>query len=322
LFSPPVTASLYGARLGVGPLTILPTWLWWAAAVLAASAGPAVGALVGAVFGATRMAVVATAATRLNRPAVATAAASARLRTREAIARPAIALVTAGACALALGVSGCSSPDAKQSASRPPRPKADSSSAAPSSPPRAQTATSQVPPATTTVPPLAITGLGTLLVDRVPAGFAPADPRRYSVGPLDLRAVARSEPDPAAEQALLETRHFRSGWSRMWTDATGRVLGAVVYEFAAPDGAAAYLTDGILRVDSHGGEEFPVPAVSGARGFSQIDERNGKATVTHAVAFVRANRFFLVFAGSSGPGVTPDDARALAAAQAGRVPPP
>jgi hypothetical protein len=58
LFSPPTVAVLYGARLGVGPLTILPTWLWWAAFVLSAWFGPAVAAAAGAVFGLVRTAVM------------------------------------------------------------------------------------------------------------------------------------------------------------------------------------------------------------------------------------------------------------------------
>lgn len=54
LFAPPVVALLYGARLGVGPLTILPTWLWWGAFVLGAWHGPLPSAAVGAVFAAAR----------------------------------------------------------------------------------------------------------------------------------------------------------------------------------------------------------------------------------------------------------------------------
>ena len=45
-----VSAVLYGARLGVGPLTILTSWLWWAAMIVAASHGPWAGAAAGATF--------------------------------------------------------------------------------------------------------------------------------------------------------------------------------------------------------------------------------------------------------------------------------
>lgn len=56
LLSPGTVAVVYGARLGVGPLTRLATWVWWAAAVVSASAGPWHGAAAGAVFAATRTA--------------------------------------------------------------------------------------------------------------------------------------------------------------------------------------------------------------------------------------------------------------------------
>ena len=54
LFAPPVVALLYGARLGVGPLTILPTWLWWGAFLLGAWLGPLHGMAVGLSFAAAR----------------------------------------------------------------------------------------------------------------------------------------------------------------------------------------------------------------------------------------------------------------------------
>ena len=54
LFPPGVVALLYGARLGVGPLTILPTWLWWGAFLLGAWLGPLEGVAVGVTFGVAR----------------------------------------------------------------------------------------------------------------------------------------------------------------------------------------------------------------------------------------------------------------------------
>jgi hypothetical protein len=47
-------AVLYGSRLGVAPLTILNTWMWWAALVVGASLGPWTSVLVGLTFGSTR----------------------------------------------------------------------------------------------------------------------------------------------------------------------------------------------------------------------------------------------------------------------------
>lgn len=54
LFGARLVAVLYGARLGVGPLTILRTWTWWAALVVGASLGPWPSAGVGACFALTR----------------------------------------------------------------------------------------------------------------------------------------------------------------------------------------------------------------------------------------------------------------------------
>lgn len=57
LFQPATVAVLYGARLGVGPLTILSTWTWWAVTLASGLMGPAPAALVGGTFGFVRMAV-------------------------------------------------------------------------------------------------------------------------------------------------------------------------------------------------------------------------------------------------------------------------
>lgn len=50
MFGARTVAVLYGARLGVGPLTILTTWLWWASTAVAVTHGPWVGALAGMAF--------------------------------------------------------------------------------------------------------------------------------------------------------------------------------------------------------------------------------------------------------------------------------
>ncbi len=54
MFPAPTVALLYGARLGVAPLTILSTWQWWAVTVLAGLAGPWPATLVAAWFGLVR----------------------------------------------------------------------------------------------------------------------------------------------------------------------------------------------------------------------------------------------------------------------------
>jgi hypothetical protein len=89
-----VVAVLYGGRLGVGPLTLLPTWLWWAAALAGAALGPGPSALTGATFAAVRLTTVLLAA-EATRPAMARR--MARLRALEPHLRAA-----AGVAALAL----------------------------------------------------------------------------------------------------------------------------------------------------------------------------------------------------------------------------
>ncbi|MGI9594534.1 MAG: hypothetical protein ACR2QK_00155, partial [Acidimicrobiales bacterium] len=63
LFSPRIVALLYGARLGVGPLTILSTWTWWSVTIAAALAGPAAGVVVGSTFGLVRLIVTVSMST-------------------------------------------------------------------------------------------------------------------------------------------------------------------------------------------------------------------------------------------------------------------
>lgn len=85
LLGPETVAVLYGARLGVGPLTILSTWTWWSVLIAASLIGPGTGALVGAGFGAVRLVVTVAASTlasRSNDPQTHTAWFG-RLRTRQ-----------------------------------------------------------------------------------------------------------------------------------------------------------------------------------------------------------------------------------------------
>lgn len=67
MFTPSVVAFLYGARLGVGPLTILSTWLWWAATFGAAATSVGVSVIVGVVFGAVRLSSTALASLQAER---------------------------------------------------------------------------------------------------------------------------------------------------------------------------------------------------------------------------------------------------------------
>ncbi len=67
LFDPRLVAALYGARLGVGPLTILSTWCWWAAMVAAAAIGVWTTVVVSVWFAVTRVVLNELVSLRLNR---------------------------------------------------------------------------------------------------------------------------------------------------------------------------------------------------------------------------------------------------------------
>lgn len=64
---PPVVAVLYGARLGIGPSTVLSTWTWWSVTVAGALLGFGPAALAGAVFGAVRILATIAVSARLSR---------------------------------------------------------------------------------------------------------------------------------------------------------------------------------------------------------------------------------------------------------------
>lgn len=66
LFDPRVVALLYGARLGVGPLTMLSTWLWWAATIGAALTSISTSVMIGLVFAVVRLTITVAASQRAD----------------------------------------------------------------------------------------------------------------------------------------------------------------------------------------------------------------------------------------------------------------
>src|SRR5690606_22169942 len=88
LFSPPTVAVLYGGRLGVGPATILTTWLWWAVLILGAAGGVWTATAAGAAFGLVRTVVMVALAEWIR---VAAAPRMARVRALETTALVALA---------------------------------------------------------------------------------------------------------------------------------------------------------------------------------------------------------------------------------------
>lgn len=286
IFGPRTVAVLYGTRLGVGPATILPTWLWWGAIVLGAACGPWTGAAAGAVFAVTR--------TIVTHGAVAGAgtgeAMSQRISRLRAAERPVTIVVVAAV--LALAVIGH---------------RSDRGSAGASSCLTGGRITSTAP---TTPEALAVDDL--LLDDTLP-GFR-RDDAAVGAGLMDLEGAAAAESDSDAERALLETRGFVRGASRAWCTPDDDIVYLAAYDFATARGAAAYLTDGLERLDARGAARFPVPQVADAKGFTSVDGTGDEAFTAHAVVFTRDMRWFLVLVGSPSASRTTAEAIEVATA--------
>lgn len=107
IFPAAVTAGLYGARLGVGPLTILSTWTWWSFTLAAALLGPGSAVATGATFGLVKLALVA-ATSRAADEAGDHHAVFGNLRAGR---QPSWAAITLLSLALAVAASGCGSGD-------------------------------------------------------------------------------------------------------------------------------------------------------------------------------------------------------------------
>lgn len=291
LFEPRTVAVLYGARLGVGPATILPTWLWWGAFVIAAACGPWVGAATGAVFALVRAAVTHGAVAGIGEGG----AMSRRIRAVRRVERP-IALGLA-ALLVILALAGCGS-DGDGGEDRP----------------RTTTTTTEAAPVpTSTVPPTPETdALDDALLDDTLPGFT-RDDEELGAGPLDLEAAAQAEADVDAERALLETRGFVRGASRAWVGPGDDVVYLAAYEFASADGAAAYLIDGAEHLGARGAQRFDVPGIDGAAGFTTVDD---DGFTGHAVVYTLGPRWFLVLLGSPGASRTAEEAISLAERQA------
>ena len=284
IFDPRTVALLYGARLGIGPLTILPTWLWWAALLVGAAQGPWPSALVGATFAITRT------ITSWAAGEVTTRRGPQRVHALDGKVRFAAALVVA-----AVALASCSSDDE-------PRRDDDAVEQDEDAP------TIELEPTTTTTTTPETEALDDLLLTETIDGF-----ERDGGGALDLEAAAETEVDPEAERALLETRGFRAGVERRFSDERQRVVYLASYEFRDAGQAAAYLVDGSETLTARDADPFDVP-LDGAVGFTTVDPDGFTA---HAVAYTRGERWFLVLVGSADASLGPDAAIDLATRQAG-----
>lgn len=297
LFDARTVAVLYGARLGVGPATILPTWLWWGGLVVGAACGPWVGAAAGAAFALARSMVTHASVAGVREGG----AMSRRIAGVRRLERPvALAVVVLVAALLLAGCSG----DGDGAGDGDAGPTRTSLDLVPDD--------DTVPPSTTTPTSTPETAtLDDLLLDGTFAGFV-RDDEAVGAGPMDLEAAARAEADVDAERALLETRGYVRGTSRAWVAPGDDVAYLAVYEFATPEGAAAYLVDGAEHLEARGAERFDVPGIEGAAGFTTTEPN----FTAHAVTFTRGTRWFLVLLGSPEATRSRDEAIGLATRQA------
>lgn len=280
IFPPRTVAVLYGARLGVGPLTILPTWLWWAATAIAVSRRPWAGAAAGVAFAVSRVITMWLAGIRAR----AIDGADRTIRLTFA----ALALVALAACS------------------------GDDDDGDPAGADDATTTISELTlePRTTTTTTPEDTALAELLLMETLPGF---DVVAEAV--LDLDDAAALEQDEVAERALLETRGFVRGASRTWSGPNEDVAFVTAYELGSPEQAEVYLIDGAEQLTARGASTFEVPDIDGGFGFTTEEDE----FVAHAVAFARDALWFLVLVGSVDGSRAMEEAISLAADQAALV---
>ena len=348
IFSPVTTAILYGARLGVGPLTQLSTWMWWIALGGGALLGVGPSVLIGTVFALIRLLVTIAVSLWAEGPRH-----QQRFARLQRAQRPGWRLLLGIALVGGFVISGCSPDRPELDTSGPmlsPRPDdrndqegtpvtepaptritttTDSEPATmptPTEPPTESVPTPTEPPTesvpTTESVPAADRGLDPALLDAIPAFTRIVDPAIDR--PLDLVAAAAIQPDPTEEQPLLETRGFRQGWTRAFRSdpsdvGLSDVVVATVYEFEGPTEAAFYLEDGLITIGGYGGRFFDVPTIEGARGFVQEFEADGSPVVSIGVTFVREARWYLLYLVGDPATANPEIVTAAALRQAERV---
>ena len=314
LLPPHVTAVLYGARLGVGPLTILSTWTWWAVLIAASTIGVWTTVAVSAWFALARVTVNAAAA---QIPTSASLAESLIRIKRSGWG----ALTTSGVALLTIvALSGCS---LGESAARPALldstpdstiGSAEGDTLSPwtttpaqledfvrTSTPTGDTletsstsnASSKIDEGTAHDQPLTQHSLAQLLPTSLTGMSLVDDPSvdRF----LTVDAAAAIQPDPTEEIALLETRGYKGGWIRAFRSPSSDVAVAAVYEFRDEAEAEFYLEDGLITIGGYGGQFFDVPDLPNIRGFQQLSEDDGQQTLVLGGAFFHQNRWHLLY---------------------------
>jgi hypothetical protein len=283
----PVTASfLYGARLGIGPITIPTTWLWYTALASGALSGVWVSVAVGVTYGFVKTSIIAGVGLRhrYDMPV-----AMNRLLRREWPIRRAL-LVMAAIPVGFVFLASCSSDNDSDSAA--------STTSADSATDESTSTTVASTSSTTTIGVPDLRTNTDLVLSSVPEGFK-LDEAADVTGSFDINTAAQIESDPQQELTTLQTRGFVQGYSRGWSNGVDDTITVVVYDFATAEGATAYLGDGKSIVTGRGGAFFDVPEVPSALGFTyQLAATSSNvAFTTHSVAFSRSNRWYLVVTG-------------------------
>ncbi len=344
LFDPRVVAVLYGARLGVGPLTMLSTWLWWAATIGAALTSVLASVVTAIVFGVVRMVVTVAASHRADDAGHANWFGRLRMATTKAwlsldgfaVVLVVIALVAA-ACTSDSSVeagpgtittSNTSDPNAEEDiVNTDQTPSTEGQSVDGNS--DAATPTTQVltesslaetslplvtsPDDIEPRPPVGPAALAAVLLAEVP-GFTPVDAGAADRG-LSIDDAAQLQPDPTEELPLLETRGFQGGWTRAFRNPDNDVVVTTVYDFVSALEAEFYLEDGTITLIGDGGTIYEVESIPAARGFRQEVASDDGPLVVFGITFTRGNQWFLVTILGDEATATPERLLPVAAAQ-------
>ena len=341
LFDPRVVAVLYGARLGVGPLTMLSTWLWWAATLGAAMVGIAESVVVATAFGGIRLLVTVGASERADR------AGHARWFTRlrsgttrawlsldgAAVALLALVALTAAACTsntnVEAGPDQLDEPETITTSEGADDVSSDATNEVDADGTATPTTTSDAltesslsetsAPLVTSPddieprPPAGEDALAAVLLDDV-SGFDPVQSPEAD-RPLSIDDAATLQPDPTEELPLLETRGYQGGWTRAFRNADNDIIITTVYDFVSALEAEFYLEDGTITLIGDGGTIYEVESIPGARGFRQDVVDGGETLVVYGITFTMQNQWFLVTILGDPATATPERLLPAAAAQ-------
>lgn len=348
LFDARVVAVLYGARLGVGPLTMLSTWLWWAATIGAALTSILASVVTATVFGLVRLCVTVVASQRADQAGHATWFGRLRTATTRAwlsldgfaVVLVVVALVAAactsdssieaGPGTVTTSATTNSSAEEQSVNEQDTDPVDADGSSTPSTTDPSTTeaagevltesslAASSVPLVTSPddvepKPPAGAAALAAVLLSDVP-GFEPVSAAAGD-RELSINDAAVLQPDPTEELPLLETRGYQGGWTRAFLNDDNDVLVTTVYDFVSALEAEFYLEDGTITLIGDGGTIYEVESIPGARGFRQEIAGDDGPLVVFGITFTRGNQWFLITILGDEATATPERLLPAAAAQ-------